>query len=340
MSRILVLGGTSFFGRLFAREAVARGHAVTVFSRRCPSAGLPGGAEQRAGERGTERDLAPLARRDWDFAVDNICFGPAEARLAARLFAGRVGRWVFTSTASVYHAFRAEPPADFPERWAGSAASRGAKPLRAYPYGVGKWRAESEFRAAFTRSAFPAVTLRFPMVVGPGDPKQRLQGTLHRLADGGPVLLPGDASLAWRFLYAPDAVRAFFRAAESPGAAGEAFNVADLGAVTIPKLLTQAARALGAAPRLVQIPIPWLDARGFDYAATPFASERGFAISVAKARKRLGWRSTPVSVWVAETAAAFRRERPAPPPDYAGRARELELAAAWEAERRACPRCP
>lgn len=42
MSRIIVIGGTGYAGTHIAREAVSRGHDVTVISRSVPDAGLDG----------------------------------------------------------------------------------------------------------------------------------------------------------------------------------------------------------------------------------------------------------------------------------------------------------
>lgn len=328
--RILVLGGTSFFGREFVRQA-APGHEVTVFSRRCPSPGLPPGAQQVPGNRGSRADLKRLAGRDWDLVVDNVCFGPAQARLAARLFAGRAGRWVFTSTASVYYAFRAHERPEFAEDWAGSSGSGPLRPKREFPYGVRKWLAEEEFREAFRRHGFPVAILRLPMVVGAGDPKARAQAYLWRLRDGGPLIMPDGGAARWRFLFYKDAARAFWSCARAPKAAGETFNVGDVSAIRVRDWVGLCAEALGVKADLAEVPGPWLDRHGFDFATAPFASDADFALDVSKARRLLSWDSTPIADWTRETAEAFLREPGGPAPNRAAREAELDLARRWRA---------
>lgn len=55
-------------------------------------------------------------------------------------------------------------------------------------------------------------------------------------------------------------------------------------------------------------------------------------MSIAKARDRLGWRSTPLSDWLATTAQAFLKDRPVPPVNDATRQHELNLLEAWQSE--------
>ena len=321
--KVLVLGGTSFFGKLFVEQAAAAGHDVTVFSRRCPGASLPGAVVQVRGDRRSEEDLKMLAGRDWDYVIDNICFGANEAEIAARLFSGRVGRWIYTSSVSVYHAF--EKTAVFTEEWPGSAASGPLKPEKTFPYGVGKWRAEEVFRKEHARRGFPVVMLRFPMIVGRNDPQNRAQSYLHRIADKAPLILPGGGLHLWRFIYFRDAARSLIFAAETDGVLGQVFNIADSEPITIRDWVLTAFDAMGVAPQVVDIPIHWLDENGFDYAGTPFASEEDFSPEVGKAEEELGWFSTPIDEWIRECMNEFKKDQPSPPGNYRKRARELEL---------------
>ena len=98
--RILVLGGTRFAGRAIVEAALGRGDAVTMFNRGITNHGLFPGVETVIGDR-TE-DLLPLGRREFDAVVDVACYDPATARVSAEALRGRVGRYVFVSTVSVY----------------------------------------------------------------------------------------------------------------------------------------------------------------------------------------------------------------------------------------------
>src|SRR6476646_10422979 len=71
-----------------------------MFNRGITNRGLFPGVETVIGDR-TE-DLYGLGRREFDAVIDVACYTPAAARLSADALKGRVGRYVFVSTVSVY----------------------------------------------------------------------------------------------------------------------------------------------------------------------------------------------------------------------------------------------
>ena len=97
--RILVLGGTGWLGGAVARVALARGHEVTCLAR--GSSAVPAGVTWVHADRDADDALEPVIRDDWDAVID-VSRTPQHVRRAARDLAGRVGRAVFVSTASVY----------------------------------------------------------------------------------------------------------------------------------------------------------------------------------------------------------------------------------------------
>ena len=95
-----ILGGTRFVGRAIVEGALGRGNTVTMFNRGITNHGLFPGVETVIGDR-TE-DLYPLGRREFNAVIDVACNDPAAARVSAEALKGRVGRYVFVSTVSVY----------------------------------------------------------------------------------------------------------------------------------------------------------------------------------------------------------------------------------------------
>ncbi len=100
--KILILGGTSFFGKETAIRLHKAGNEVTVFSRRAPVDGLPLDIRQTRGDRTVEIDLSRMSVEPWDVIIDNICYTAEDAQKAIRVFNGRTGLYLFTSSASVY----------------------------------------------------------------------------------------------------------------------------------------------------------------------------------------------------------------------------------------------
>src|SRR3954453_23015437 len=69
---ILILGGTGYIGPYQVREAVARGHRVTVFNRGQHQADLPPSVVYLQGDRSLEKlNLDALRGKTWDAAIDN-----------------------------------------------------------------------------------------------------------------------------------------------------------------------------------------------------------------------------------------------------------------------------
>ncbi|MDX6619327.1 MAG: hypothetical protein QOK36_1713 [Gaiellales bacterium] len=182
--RILVLGGTHFVGRHIVEAALAGGHAVSVFNR--GRSVLPWrGVEQLTGDR--ERgDLEALRGRDWDACIDVSGYVPQHVRASARLLAGRVARYVFISTASVY------------DLAGGAPGSTETGPLLHVPereddvpapllYGVRKVACEQEAEQAF---AGRTLILRPVIVAGPFDPTNRFPWWVERVGAGGELLAP------------------------------------------------------------------------------------------------------------------------------------------------------
>src|SRR5258705_5636259 len=98
--RLLVLGGTNFVGRAVVAEALARGAQVTVFNR--GHTVPPPGVNYLYGDRDQPSGLANLADGEWDIAVDTWSAAPVAVRNAAQLLKGRVARYAYISSRSVY----------------------------------------------------------------------------------------------------------------------------------------------------------------------------------------------------------------------------------------------
>ena len=99
----LVLGGTKFIGPHMVRDALRRGHSVTLFNRGRTNPRLFPDLETIKGDR--DGGLTGLAGRSWDVVVDNSGYVPRHVQDSARLLADRIGRYIYVSSASVYADF-------------------------------------------------------------------------------------------------------------------------------------------------------------------------------------------------------------------------------------------
>lgn len=101
MPKICVIGGSRYFGALLVERLHEARHQVTVINR--GAASPPTGVEHLVADRNDETALkAALGDRTFDVVVDQVCYTPVQAAIAARVFTGRTRRYVMTSTIEVY----------------------------------------------------------------------------------------------------------------------------------------------------------------------------------------------------------------------------------------------
>jgi nucleoside-diphosphate-sugar epimerase len=101
---VLVLGGTRYFGKLLVQRLVRAGHRVTVATRGYAPDPFGQRIERIRVDRRNETAMraAFRATEGYDLVIDQMCYSPLDAAIAVRTFAGKVGRYVMTSTIDVY----------------------------------------------------------------------------------------------------------------------------------------------------------------------------------------------------------------------------------------------
>lgn len=330
--RTLVIGGTRNLGPDLVAALVARGDAVTVLNRGLTPGALPPEVARLTADRSDPVALATaLGSRDFDCLVDTTLYAAADASVLAELLRGRVGRVVFWSTGQVYLVREGPRPPYREEDYDGPAMAPPPEErpgdLRNWDYGVQKRGAEDGLRAAATAGAFELVVLRMPMIHSTRDHYGRIAGYVHRMLDGGPILVPAEGGPPLRHVAGADVVTATLRAAEVPLAAPLAVNIGQDDTLELDDMLARLARLVGRGPWIVRVPRRELDARGLLPACSPFSDAWMSALDNARARERLGIRFARVDDYLPPLVAAARARPAAGVPGYGRRAEELLLAA-------------
>ena len=109
---LLVLGGTGFIGPHMVREALRRGHSVTLFNRGKTNNTLFPDLETIKGDRAG--DLAGIQNREWDVVVDNSGYMPQYVQNSARTLSPNIGHYLFISSVSAYASFAMPTNEDSP----------------------------------------------------------------------------------------------------------------------------------------------------------------------------------------------------------------------------------
>ncbi|MCP4440545.1 MAG: NAD-dependent epimerase/dehydratase family protein [Aureispira sp.] len=104
MKRILILGGTRFIGRAFLDllEKQDKKYNVTLFNRGKTNAHLFPQFDRIVGDREDVKSLKKLMKTDWDYVIDFSAYYPNSLKELISGLKGKVGRYIFTSTVSVY----------------------------------------------------------------------------------------------------------------------------------------------------------------------------------------------------------------------------------------------
>lgn len=181
---ILVLGGTGFIGPHMVREALRRGHSVTLFNRGRTNDEIFPDLETIIGDR--DGDLANLENRQWDAVIDNSGYIPRHVQNSAARLAMNIGRYLFISTVSVYDSFATAN--DENSRLA-TIADETIEDVTGETYGPLKALCEKRVRAEIPGDKL--TILRPTYICGPGDPTDRFTYWPVRISRGGDVLLPG-----------------------------------------------------------------------------------------------------------------------------------------------------
>jgi 2'-hydroxyisoflavone reductase len=181
---ILILGGTGFIGPHMVREALRRGHSVTLFNRGRTNSSLFPDLETIKGDR--DGGLDGLKGRSWDAVVDNSGYVPRHVHDSARLLADRVDRYVYISTVSVYEDFGIHNAEDSP---LATIADESIEEVTGETYGALK--ALCEKRAAAAIAADQYTVLRPTYIAGPGDHTDRFSYWPIRTRKGGEMIWPG-----------------------------------------------------------------------------------------------------------------------------------------------------
>lgn len=232
--RLLILGGTRFVGRHLAEAALRDGWSVTLFNRGLSDPAAFPQAEHRVGNR--DGDLSALRDGSWDVVVDTCGYVPRVVRASAGLLAGRVGLYVFISSASVY-------------------ADKSVEGLTEDAQLAGLDDAETDdvethydgLKAACEREVAGGLIVRPGLIVGPHDPTNRFTRWVRWIAAGGEVDAPEPRTQPVQVIDARDLADWLLRMAAA-GAAGNYNAVGDVS--TMEHVLRTIVQVTGVGARL------------------------------------------------------------------------------------------
>ncbi len=244
--KVLFIGGTGIISSACARQALELDIELTALVRgRSSERPLPAAVEVLHADirDGASADAA-LGDRSFDVVVDYVAFTPEQVRADLERFLGRVGQYIFISSASAYR----KPLASLP-------IVEGTPLANPYwQYSRDKIACEELLMAAWRDEAFPVTIVRpshtydrlsLPTLAGYTD--------IDRMRRGDPVVVHGDGTSLWVLTHHLDFARAFVGLLGNPKAIGECFHITSDLLLTWNEIYETLARAAGCEAQLVHV---------------------------------------------------------------------------------------
>jgi 2'-hydroxyisoflavone reductase len=314
--KVVIIGGTTFIGRLLVSELVKSGHEVSVLHRRAEHdlgrkvANLQCDRKDHAALRGV------LGEGKFEVVFDNAYdwergTTAADVEATARAAGDRLRRYVFMSSVAAYgdglnhHEGDALAPDDHPDGYVRNKATSERMLFRMHQ-----------------RCGFPVVSLRPPFIYGCGNPYYREAFFWDRLRDARPIILPGDGRRLMQFVYVKDLVWACLRVMDHPTVVSHAFNIANPRPVTQTEAVLAFAEAAGKKVNIVRVPRERILRSGGHPMGPTFYFGEYFDVPpitqvVTKAQRVLAFKPTDFARGLKETYRGYLRNHNRKRPDYA-----------------------
>lgn len=212
--KLLVIGGSYFYGRVFVMEA-AKEHEITVWNRGTYSMEMFG-VRQIKGDR---HEHAAGCEEDYDAVIDFCAYAPGDVRDTLSLLTGKIGQYVFISTVDVYERDATVVKSEnTPLEERSIAGEAGA-------YIAGKVALERELAEVCGARGVPYTVLRPAILYGPYNYAPRESAYIQMLLQNHALPRFTDVQGRFQFVYVKDAAQAILACLGNEKAYGQAYNL-------------------------------------------------------------------------------------------------------------------
>jgi nucleoside-diphosphate-sugar epimerase len=245
--RVLFIGGTGIISSACCRLAVQRGLDLYALNRGATQLRpLP---SEVTILHGNIRDPASvrevLGDHEFDVVVNWVVFTQDHIETDLELFRGRVGQYVFISSASAYQA----PPSRVPVTE--------STPLNNpyWRYSRDKIACEDRLIRAYREEGFPAVIVRPSHTYDRTAVPSYAGWTLvQRMRQGKEVVVQGDGTSLWTLTHSDDFAKGFAPLLGNTRTIGEAFHITSDDVLTWNQITMILAAAAGTEAKIVHVP--------------------------------------------------------------------------------------
>lgn len=212
--KLLVIGGSYFYGRVFVMEA-AKEHEITVWNRGTYSMEQFGVRQIQA----DRHERAAVCGEDFDAVVDFCAYGPKDVETTIRNITGKIGQYLLISTVDVYER---NPSAMKDET---TPLEERVIPGEAGDYIAGKVAVEREAETICRERGIPCTVLRPAILYGPYNYAPRESAYIQLILMNHALPKFTDADGQFQFVYVKDAAHAVLKCLGNKKAFGQAYNL-------------------------------------------------------------------------------------------------------------------
>ncbi|MFT7590089.1 MAG: 2'-hydroxyisoflavone reductase [Limisphaerales bacterium] len=251
---ILVLGGTQFVGRAIVNRLVKNPNNIITLSNRGKSApDLFKELELIKADREAD-DMQAITSRDWDVVVDVSSFFPDSLADLTKKLTGRIGKYIYISTCSVYRFGTDNPPYDETMTTLTCEKDQRTNPDMS-TYGERKMACEIEL---LENHRLEKVIFRPSVIYGPHDLYDRHYHWLYRAKQDDKFIVPESPIGMANYTWLDDLTRLVEEASQKE-MPNEIYNTATHDPLTLFDLVSAMKDVLGSRAEQVQWPVAKLE---------------------------------------------------------------------------------
>ena len=235
--KVLFIGGTGIISSACAPLAVERGVDLYFLNRGQSSRKTPEGVHQIFGDiRDPQSVVSAIGDMKFDAVVNWIAFTPHHIQQDIDLFKGKIGQYIFISSASAYQT----PPSTLPV----TESTILDNPF--WEYSRNKIGCEELLVDVYRKEKFPMTIVRpshtYDERLLPFDHGYTI---VDRMRRGKPVIVHGDGTSIWVLTHHTDFAKGFVPLLGNSHAIGEAYHITSDELLTWNQIFDQVAEAAG-----------------------------------------------------------------------------------------------
>ncbi len=249
--KVLFIGGTGIISAAVSKLAIERGIELYLFNRGRNDEFFPEEAKQIKGDiKNLEEMESLLADHFFDVVVDWIAFTPSDIERDIKLFSGKIGQFIFISSASVY-----QKPL---EHYLVTEETPTVNPF--WKYSQDKIACEERLAQEFANSGFPYTIVRPSFTYGVTLIPAIVANTMKpmtlvdRIRKGKKVIVPGDGNSLWVMTHNTDFAKGFVGLMGRDEAIGEKYHITSDEVLTWNQIIRTIGEVVGVEPKIIHIP--------------------------------------------------------------------------------------